>query len=232
MKGAKMDIPKLKRSTRSREYKNYQQIVIDNIVYDYLFHAVSHRRLDEKYTHMDSSYSRGYQSMGILHYLGLRKEFKGIFNKIEISDAIIILEEKKEYSDIIDILMRVNLLQNEDLEKSFKSYEYTSNKEGKKIVYYSNRYERSARNREIAIALFGFKCMACNFDFEKKYGSWGKDYIEVHHIKPLSDLNEEVEICPATDLVTVCANCHRMIHRKKDKTLSIEELKAKIRVVE
>lgn len=34
-----------------------------------------------------------------------------------------------------------------------------------------------------------------------------------------------MEIDPAKDLVPVCANCHRMLHRKRDKVLSIEELK-------
>lgn len=231
-----MDIPKLNRSTRSREYNSYQQIIIDNIVYDYLFNGLSHRKLDEKYTHMDPSYSRGYQSMGILHYLGIGKDFKGIFHNKNLADVIIELENQKDndYLQIINILRNVSLLQYEELNnkpyysndnKTLEPYEYTSNKEGKKVVYYTNRYERNPRNRALAIALFGCKCMVCKFDFESMYGSLGKGFIEVHHIKPLSDLNEEVEICPATDLVTVCSNCHRMIHREKDRTLSVEELK-------
>jgi 5-methylcytosine-specific restriction enzyme A len=48
----------------------------------------------------------------------------------------------------------------------------------------------------------------------------------VHHVKPLSTIKEEVEINPETDLVPVCANCHRMIHRRKDDVLTIEELKS------
>lgn len=39
-------------------------------------------------------------------------------------------------------------------------------------------------------------------------------------------IKEEVEINPETDLVPVCANCHRMIHRRKDDVLTIEELKS------
>jgi 5-methylcytosine-specific restriction protein A len=37
---------------------------------------------------------------------------------------------------------------------------------------------------------------------------------------------DTVEINPETDLIPVCANCHRMIHRRHDEVLSIEELKA------
>lgn len=112
-----MDIPKLNRSIRSREYNSYQQIIIDNIVYDYLFNGLSHRKLDEKYTHMAPSYSRGYQSMGILHYLGIRKDFKGIFHNRNLADVIIELENQKDndYLQIINILRNANSLQYEEL---------------------------------------------------------------------------------------------------------------------
>ncbi|EPR65481.1 hypothetical protein ADICYQ_5402 [Cyclobacterium qasimii M12-11B] len=33
---------------------------------------------------------------------------------------------------------------------------------------------------------------------------------------------------PAEDLTVLCANCHRMVHRRKDIVLSLEELKQKI----
>ncbi|MGE4494555.1 MAG: HNH endonuclease, partial [Methanosarcina sp.] len=52
----------------------------------------------------------------------------------------------------------------------------------------------------------------------------GKDYIEVHHIKPLYEGGGSVPINAETDLICVCANCHRMIHRRKDKVLSLKEL--------
>ena len=67
--------------------------------------------------------------------------------------------------------------------------------------------------------------MACGFDFEKVYGERGKDYIEVHHVVPLASRDAETEIDPEKNLIVVCANCHRMIHRKKNQVLSLEELK-------
>lgn len=67
--------------------------------------------------------------------------------------------------------------------------------------------------------------MACNFNFEEKYGKHGKNYIEIHHVKPLSENDSEKMIDPKKDLVPVCANCHRMIHREKYNTLSIDALK-------
>lgn len=58
----------------------------------------------------------------------------------------------------------------------------------------------------------------------------GKRFTEVHHVKPLSTLEEATEINPKEDLVPVCSNCHRMIHRKKDDVLSVEELKGILKV--
>lgn len=72
--------------------------------------------------------------------------------------------------------------------------------------------------------------MACGFDFEAVYGEAGKDFIEVHHIKPLSDVGEDVEVDPEKDLVCVCSNCHRIIHRKKDGICTIEEVKNAVRI--
>lgn len=97
--------------------------------------------------------------------------------------------------------------------------------EGKKVVYYTTKYERNFNNRLAAIKIHGTVCEVCNFDFEKFYGELGKDYIEVHHKVPLSQINEEIVVNPETDLVCLCANCHRMIHRKKNAILTIEELK-------
>lgn len=96
--------------------------------------------------------------------------------------------------------------------------------EGKKTVYYTTKYERNSKNRDAAIRIHGTKCMICGFDFEQKYGELGKGYIEVHHIKPLSSLEEEVVINPETDLICVCSNCHRMLHRFQKYIVSVEEL--------
>ena len=102
-------------------------------------------------------------------------------------------------------------------------------KEGKTIKFYGTKYERNPRNRRRAIEFHGTVCKICGFDFEKTYGTRGMGFIEIHHIKPLSFTNEETYINPETDLIPVCANCHRMIHRNKNKILSIEEMKSLIK---
>tara|TARA_Y100000996_G_C22360609_1_gene576729 strand:- start:89 stop:802 length:714 start_codon:yes stop_codon:yes gene_type:complete len=66
-------------------------------------------------------------------------------------------------------------------------------------------------------------CQVCDFDFVEVYGSRGEGYIECHHTKFLSDYDVPNRT-RSTDLVLLCSNCHRMIHRQKP-WLSIDELK-------
>ena len=97
--------------------------------------------------------------------------------------------------------------------------------EGKKIHVYSTKYERNPALRKAAIDIHGLKCCVCGFEFEKQYGELGKGFIEVHHIKPLSDIGVEILVKPETDMVCLCSNCHRMVHRRRDNVVRVEELK-------
>lgn len=57
-------------------------------------------------------------------------------------------------------------------------------------------------------------CQICKFDFEKVYGEIGKDFIEGHHIVPVSEL-QDGDKTKIEDIVLLCSNCHKMIHRKR-----------------
>jgi len=162
-----------------------------------------------------------------------RRNFQGrsfkipadIWNKLDQ----IAMEKDREYpgyrkllsmpdlsSENLELLVEADLNSIESEEELF---------EGKKVQGYTNHFERNSKLRSKAIWLHGFKCMACGFDFEQKYGERGSKFIEVHHIKPISSLEEETRVDPKTEMAVVCSNCHRMIHRKKDRILSLEELK-------
>ena len=52
----------------------------------------------------------------------------------------------------------------------------------------------------------------------------GRGFIHVHHLKPLSEIQEEYEIDPIADLRPICPNCHAMIHCNTEM-MSIKDLK-------
>lgn len=57
-----------------------------------------------------------------------------------------------------------------------------------------------------------YRCQVCEMTFKEVYGDVGKGFAEAHHVVPLSKLADTV-VSSVKDLVTVCANCHRMLHR-------------------
>lgn len=87
-----------------------------------------------------------------------------------------------------------------------------------------NRYERDRRNRGLCIAVHGYSCKACGFDFERTYGYLGSGFIHVHHVVSITRLRPDYRINPVNDLVPLCPNCHAMVH-KHDPPLSVSELK-------
>ncbi|MBT3320894.1 MAG: hypothetical protein HN392_01275 [Anaerolineae bacterium] len=106
--------------------------------------------------------------------------------------------------------------------------------EGRRRKKTSIAYERSDAVRKAAIEYYRREdghiiCTVCNFDFFKTYGQRGKDYIEIHHETPLSEteggerkefLGEAIQ-----NVKPVCSNCHKMIHRKRNDTFSVEMMK-------
>src|SRR5215471_5970457 len=107
--------------------------------------------------------------------------------------------------------------------------EEESFEEGGKRTRYTNYYERDAKLRIAAIGYHGTECSVCGFNFGRVYGERGAGFIEVHHLRPVSDLKKKTAIDPKKDMTVLCSNCHRMVHRRKDDVLSIEDLKNSIR---
>ncbi len=58
-----------------------------------------------------------------------------------------------------------------------------------------------------------YRCQVCRMAFAEHYGAeLGAGFAEAHHRRALKDLPDIVETV-LEDLITVCANCHRMLHR-------------------
>ena len=69
-------------------------------------------------------------------------------------------------------------------------------------------------------------CEVCGFNFAERYPpSLGNGFIEVHHLSPLST-HDEPRRTTLADLLLVCANCHRMIHRTRDAEANLVALRA------
>ena len=96
--------------------------------------------------------------------------------------------------------------------------------EGIKKTITINAYERNPKARKKCIEKYGYNCFICGFNFQKNYGDIGKEFIHVHHLKPLSEIQKEYEINPIQDLRPVCPNCHAILH-KKVPAYSIEEIR-------
>jgi predicted HNH restriction endonuclease len=97
--------------------------------------------------------------------------------------------------------------------------------EGKRTERLVAHYERNPQLRAAAIQLHGTTCKACGFNFLSAYGHHGANYIEVHHLVPVATLGEPSVVNPRTDMTVLCSNCHRMVHRKRDRPLSPIELR-------
>ena len=139
---------------------------------------------------------------------GVRQISQSVFDKIINLAGKTIFPIKDNYSNLNDVAVS-----------------FESGIEGKQAKKYVTVYERDSKLRNAAIAIHGYDCVVCGFNFEKAYGEYAKGFIHIHHIVPVSELGDDKTVNPQTDLVPVCANCHSIIHRKRDKTLSIEEIK-------
>ena len=105
-----------------------------------------------------------------------------------------------------------------------------ADEEGRRILRHHLIRERSARLVQMFKAqLKDCSCRVCGFDFLKAYGELGRGYIEAHHTKPVATMNPG-EVAHIQDLVPVCSNCHRMLHRKYPTIdwKSLKDLMAKV----
>lgn len=66
-----------------------------------------------------------------------------------------------------------------------------------------------------------FTCQACGFCLKIK----GNHYvIDVHHLNPIG-LLDDVSITKVDELICLCPNCHRIAHSRREKPLTVFEIK-------
>lgn len=92
--------------------------------------------------------------------------------------------------------------------------ELVETEEGRRVLRLHLVRERSmALVRSFKRTLKDLCCSVCGFDFEQMYGEIGRDFIEAHHTKSVASLDEKERVT-VEDLLAVCSNCHRMLHRR------------------
>lgn len=128
----------------------------------------------------------------------------------------------------IDAQKRANLNLLSDNNKHFVPEDEIS--EGKLVTTVTKTRKRSAKLRAYAFDYYSkiglIKCAACDFDFEERYGEYGRNYIEFHHVKPISVYEENGKITnleeACKNLIPLCSNCHKILHRNN---ITVEQLK-------
>lgn len=72
--------------------------------------------------------------------------------------------------------------------------------------------ERKIKFKENAKYRDNYTCKICCFNANRKYGNVAFAALEVHHIQPLYHSNKIVKTT-LNDLITLCSNCHSMLHK-------------------
>ena len=222
-----MNIPLLDISSRGSEYKKYSDYERSLICKGWLFKGVEHRELDKKILGLDSLKSKGFQSMGVLHFLGLKKEFKSFFKSTSLDDAVSELKNNyQDFSRVIALLnyeeslhdinekdyLRVNASQ-KDAPSARRKRLQNNIKKTRKQRLYVDSYTRNPDVVAESLYLADGICQRCHSKAPFIRKSDGTLYLEVHHIIPLSeqDLHEE-NLDILNNVMAICPNCHREIH--------------------
>ena len=112
--------------------------------------------------------------------------------------------------------------------------EIVNAEEGKQVTVTHLLYERNrciVNKKKQQAALKGeLECEICHFNFEKVYGNVGRNFIEAHHIVPLAEA-KGLHKTKLEDLILVCSNCHRMLHRIPSKN-AVDILKNRLKNIQ
>ncbi|MDP2181640.1 MAG: HNH endonuclease [Actinomycetota bacterium] len=100
--------------------------------------------------------------------------------------------------------------------------------EGRQMYRRHRQRERSSKltrqkKANVLHATGALACEVCGFDFAATYHELGDGYIECHHNVAISSYATESRT-RLEDLSVVCANCHRILHRRRP-WLTADELK-------
>lgn len=120
-------------------------------------------------------------------------------------------ELKSDIRTFLDIYEKIAYSDNSFSEHTEKSHFET------KQMRLHWRIERNTSLGNKVKKIKGYTCEACEMTFKEKYGVLGEQFIEAHHLKPISELGiGKFKIDLENDFAVLCSNCHSMIHKLED----------------
>ena len=93
----------------------------------------------------------------------------------------------------------------------------------RRLVLHLQRERNQTLVRQKKKRAASLDCEVCGFSFGRTYGSAGGDYCEVHHLLPLSEV-DQITKTRMEDLAILCANSHRVAHLSNPPCTNIFEV--------
>ncbi len=222
-----MRIPTLNPVIRKREYEKYNDDQRAQVVRGWLFDGTTTRDLDRVVLGLDRDITKGWQSMGILHFLGLNREFQGLFRGMTEDQAVQKLEaEPQNFGNILALLAVARpadpvslssliVQEQREVDKSLQDSSATRRKRlavrtqvPERLQVYSFAYRRSPDVVAEALIRADGRCELCGNSAPFIRGSDGSPFLEVHHIVQLARGGRD----SLENVVALCPNCHREAH--------------------
>jgi len=192
-----------------------------SLPYVYIINEIKYGRMDEylgSSSNMSASQNAGIDQTGNYGWDALN-------NKLHHPNNVYIIatlsDTEPENTNELSNIFVIEHVQNNNNENS--TYTYQQRLEGRVSEAKVLRRYRNRAARNECLEKSGYTCYVCGFNFERVYGDIGKEFLEVHHKKPLATYSQEHEI-PVEELCALCSNCHSMVHRKRE-VLDVGNLK-------
>ncbi len=126
-------------------------------------------------------------------------------------------QKKKELRKIADTISKLAAAEAPYIFALNDESEELEVQEGRVLYRFHKHLERKPtliqRKKAIEAKKGKLICCVCDFDFQGTYGELGTGFIECHHTKPVSSMRPG-DVTKLSDLILVCSNCHRMLHRR------------------
>ena len=221
-----MIFPTLEPTTRKREFESYSDELHSLTVQAWLFDGKTHREIERDILGLDPTKSKGFQAMGILHFIGLKANSRNIFSGMDLATARAYLDNNS-FSSLIPFIYSNNdldsnqSLQNliiheqsevkksiEDTEAQRKARLKKAKTKPKRTRVYSFIYTRNPDVIAEALERANGVCEKCKKDAPFKRSTNGSPYLEVHHLTALSNGGLDT----VENVQALCPNCHRELH--------------------